>query len=52
MAKGANSPKMELFDAVARLEPDLTEFGDALDQSGQVVIYRRLVPLILDDGGK
>jgi hypothetical protein len=51
-AKGANSPKMELFDAVTRLESGLAEFGHALDQSGQAVIHRRLVPLILDDGGK
>jgi hypothetical protein len=31
MAKGVNSPKMELFDAVACLEPGLMEFGHALD---------------------
>jgi hypothetical protein len=31
MAKGVNSPKMELFDTVARLEPGLTEFAHALD---------------------
>jgi hypothetical protein len=30
-AKGTNSPKMELFDAVARLEPGLVEFSHALD---------------------
>jgi hypothetical protein len=29
--KGVNSPKMELFDVVVRLEPDLTEFGHVLD---------------------
>jgi hypothetical protein len=29
--KGVNSPKMELFDVVARLEPGLMEFGHALD---------------------
>jgi hypothetical protein len=52
MAKGVNSLKMELFDAVVRLEPGLTEFDHALDQSGQTVIHRRLVPLILDGGGK
>jgi hypothetical protein len=52
MAKGANSLKMELFNAVARLEPVLTEFDHALDQSGQAIIHRRLVPLILDDRGK
>jgi hypothetical protein len=51
-AKGVNSPKMELFDAVARLEPGLVEFSHALDQSGQAVIHRWLVPLILDDRGK
>jgi hypothetical protein len=47
MAKGVNSPKMKLFDTVARLEP-----GHALDQSGQAVIHRRLVLLILDDQGE
>jgi hypothetical protein len=31
MAKGPNSPKVELFDAVAHLEPGLTEFGHVLD---------------------
>jgi hypothetical protein len=30
-AKGANSPKMELFDAVACLDPSLTEFSHTLD---------------------
>jgi hypothetical protein len=30
-AKEVNSPKMELFDAVACLEPGLVEFGHALD---------------------
>jgi hypothetical protein len=52
MAKGVNSPKMELFDVVACLEPGLMEFGHMLDQSGQAVIHRRLIPLILDDWGK
>jgi hypothetical protein len=51
-AKRVNSLKIEFFDAVARLEPGLTEFGHALDQSGQAVIHWRLVPLILDDRGK
>jgi hypothetical protein len=51
-AKGANSPKMELFDAVARLEPGLAEFGHALDQSGQTVIHWWLIPFILDDRWK
>jgi hypothetical protein len=51
-AKGANSPKMQLFNAVARLEPGLVEFSHALDQSGQAVIHRWLVPFILDDWGK
>jgi hypothetical protein len=31
LTQGANSPKMELFDAVARLESGLVEFGHALD---------------------
>jgi hypothetical protein len=43
---------MELFDAVARLEPDLMEFGHTLDQSDQTVIHRWLIPIILDDWGK
>jgi hypothetical protein len=30
-AKGVNSPKMELFDAMARIQPSLAEFGHALD---------------------
>jgi hypothetical protein len=30
-AKGANSSKMELFNAVARLEPGLVEFDHAVD---------------------
>jgi hypothetical protein len=30
-AKEVNSPKMELFDAVACLEPGLVEFGHVLD---------------------
>jgi hypothetical protein len=51
-AKGANLPKMELFDVVACLEPGLAEFGHALDQSNQAVIHWLLVPLILDDRGK
>jgi hypothetical protein len=39
-AKGVNSLKMKLFDTVACLESMLTEFGHALDQSGQVAIHR------------
>jgi hypothetical protein len=31
MAKGANSLKMKLFDAVAHPKSGLTEFGHALD---------------------
>jgi hypothetical protein len=31
IAKGANSLKMELFDAAARLEPSLVEFSHTLD---------------------
>jgi hypothetical protein len=50
--KGANSPKMDLFDAVACLEPGRAEFGHVLDQSGQAVVHRRLVPFILDDRWK
>jgi hypothetical protein len=50
--KGANSLKMKLFDAMACLEPDLVEFGHALDQSGQVVIHRWIIPFILNDWWK
>jgi hypothetical protein len=50
--KGANSPKMKLFDAMACLEPNLVEFGHAIDQSGQAVIHRRLIPFILNDRWK
>jgi hypothetical protein len=42
---------MKLFDTVACLEPGLAEFGHALDQSGQAVIHRQLVSLILDEWG-
>jgi hypothetical protein len=52
MAKGANSLKMELFNAVAHLELGLTEFGHTLDQSGQAVIHWWLVSFILDDRWK
>jgi hypothetical protein len=47
-----NSPKMELFDAVACLESSLTEFSHMLDQSGQAIVHRRFIPLILDDRGE
>jgi hypothetical protein len=50
-AKGANSSRMKFFNAVICLESSLMEFGHTLDQSGQAVIHRRLVPLIFDDGG-
>ena len=30
----ANPPKIEFFDAVARLEPDLAQFSDVPNQSG------------------
>jgi hypothetical protein len=43
---------MKLFETVACLESDLTEFGHALDQSGQAIIHRRFFPLILDDWGQ
>jgi hypothetical protein len=49
-AKGANSSRMKFFNAVICLESSLMEFGHTLDQSGQAVIHRRLVPLIFDDG--
>jgi hypothetical protein len=37
MAKGTNSPKMELFDVVARLEPGLVDFGHTLDQRDSAI---------------
>jgi hypothetical protein len=52
MAKGVNSPKMKLFNVVAHLESGLAEFGHALDQSGQAVVHRQFVLLILDDWGE
>jgi hypothetical protein len=52
MAKGVNSSKMELIDAVASLEPGLTEFGHAHDQSSQAVIHRWLIPFVFDDRWK
>jgi hypothetical protein len=51
-AKGVNSPKMELFNAVACHELGLVEFGHALDQNGQAVNHQQLVLFILDDRGK
>jgi hypothetical protein len=51
IAKGADSPKMKLFKAVACLESGLAKFGHALDQSGQAAIHRRFVSFILDDRG-
>jgi hypothetical protein len=52
MAKGANSPKMKLFDAVACLEPGLMKFSHSLDQSRQAAIHWWFIPLILDDQGE
>jgi hypothetical protein len=40
MAEEVNSPMMELLDAVARLEPGLTELRDARDQGGQSRVHR------------
>jgi hypothetical protein len=39
MAKGANSLKMKLFNAVACLESGLVGFSHAPDQNGQVTIH-------------
>jgi hypothetical protein len=32
--EGANPPKIEFFDVVARLEPDLVQLSDVPNQSG------------------
>jgi hypothetical protein len=48
-SKGLNSPKMEFFDAVARLKPGPVELSYALDQGGQTYIHRWLYPFFLDD---
>jgi hypothetical protein len=48
MAEEVNSPMMELLDAVARLEPGLTELRDAHDQGGQSRVHRRLFTMSLD----
>jgi hypothetical protein len=47
--KGVNSPKMELFDAVARLKLGLVEFSYAVDQGGQTLVHQRFCLLSLDD---
>jgi hypothetical protein len=52
MTKGANSPKMKFFDAMASLETGLTEFSHTLDQSEQALIHWWFCPLIFDDRGE
>jgi hypothetical protein len=49
MAEGTNSPKIEFFDAVAHLKPDLTELSYVLDQGGQTGVLQQFCPLSLDD---
>jgi hypothetical protein len=49
MAEGANSPKIEFFDAVAHLKPDLAELSYVLDQGGQTGVHQQFCPLSLDD---
>jgi hypothetical protein len=47
--EGANSPKMEFFDTVAHLKPDLTELSYALDKGGQMRVHWWFYLLSLDD---
>jgi hypothetical protein len=46
--EGADLPKMEFFNAVARLKPSLTELSYALDQGGQMRVHRWFFPLSID----
>jgi hypothetical protein len=48
-AEGADSPKMEFFNIVARLKLGLVELSYTLDQGGQTRVHRRFFPLSLDD---
>jgi hypothetical protein len=49
VAEGVNSSKMEFFNTVAHLKPSPTELSYALDQGGQIRVYRWLCPLSLDN---
>jgi hypothetical protein len=46
--EGANPPKIEFFNAVARLEAGLALFGNTLGQHSQVISHQWFRPLILD----
>jgi hypothetical protein len=47
-AEGVNPPEIELFDAMARLEAGLAQFGNVLGQRSQAIGHRWFRPLILD----
>jgi hypothetical protein len=49
MAEGANSLKIEFFDAMAHLKPDLAELSYVLDQGSQTGVHQQFCPLSLDD---
>jgi hypothetical protein len=46
--EGANPPKIEFFDAVARLEAGLSQFSNTPGQRSQAIGHRWFRPLILD----
>jgi hypothetical protein len=48
VTEGANPPKIEFFDTVARLEAGLAQFGNTLGQRSQAIDHRWFRPLILD----
>jgi hypothetical protein len=48
VTEGANSPKIEFFNALARLEAGLAQFGNMLGQRSQAIGHRWFRPLILD----
>jgi hypothetical protein len=47
--RGSNPPKIELFNAVARLGAGLAQFGNMLGQRNQAIGHRWFRPLILDN---
>jgi hypothetical protein len=47
-----NPQKIEFFDAVARLEVGLAQFGNTLGQRSQTIGHRWFRPLILDSWRK
>jgi hypothetical protein len=48
MTEGANPPKIEFFDTMARLKVGLAQFGNTLGQRSQAIGHRWFRPLILD----